>query len=115
MVTLLEAILTLSIITILLSSSSLLLQQLPKRVHQKMTTQHLYQTISQSRLTATYTDRDVTITPQTLPASFFITGKSQKIGLKPYFKTKFANTIANHHSPFKVSLSVGLSTLNLKE
>ena len=54
------------------------------------------------------------ITAEQLPDSFLIKGRSQKIGYKPYFKTKYANTIRHKESPFKVSLSVGLSTLNLK-
>jgi prepilin-type N-terminal cleavage/methylation domain-containing protein len=111
---LLELLIVLMLTSIMTHYSMQLLWHLPSQLIHQLDTSHIFLDLGTTRLEATYTDHDKIITAEHLPDSFLIKGRSQKIGYKPYFKTKYANTIRHKQSPFKVSLSVGLSTLNLK-
>jgi prepilin-type N-terminal cleavage/methylation domain-containing protein len=111
---LIEILLTLMIIALILPVTLQLLWRLPIKLTHRLETKQLYLNLGSERLISTYLDQDFVITPDKLSSSFLINGRSQKLGYKPYFNTKYSNTILHTQSPFKVSLSVGLGTLNLK-
>ena len=110
---LLEVLIYLLILSLISYSSLSFIFRFPQHIIPLFELKQFYFELLSYRLNSTYSDRDILITTNQLPPSFFFKSQNKKLGFKPYSKSYPSNTISHIKLPYEISLTPEINILNL--